>query len=1636
MLIDLNKKILMLFVILIFLLLVPCSFAMDLNQSDDLGIGDNSDITNDILRDSGDTIYVSLTGNDTNDGSESNPLFSIHRALDLANAKNQSQIYILNGTYNEYDLEILSNIDITGLGNVTIDAQSNGRHFTIEDDLTVNLENLRLINGKGQDDIYVPYSGYQNGAGSIYVKDAIVTMTNLTFIGNEASAYGGAIVWDGRNGRISKSTFIDNYAGYSGGALDWEGDNAVIDNCTFILNQAENGGALFYEGFVLNLVNSYFEQNVAGWGGAISVISTSQSDDNYITGNTFVKNEADSYGGAIVLDNEQLVSCSSYTIISKNKFEDNLAAYGGAISSYYANTDIVNNIFTNHTASYGGVIASSGVLYLHNNTMKNSKATTIGNEIYNVGTFEGFLNITFMDGKTVEVEGQSITLNATVTDDMGNPISGGSVKFTVNDTETLYSPSVLTEGFCHVAFAPRLNGTYLISGNYGNVGQRYSNIINGYIVVKNASADYFGPIYLSESLGDDGNVGSETSPVKTFEVAFSLANREGASRTIIIKSGRYDVARYEISYKSFTIIGEGNPILDAGNKFMFSYYGYSNNLLNITGVTLANGYAASSTYAGNYAGGAIFFKGGHLYLENVNFVNNTAEDYGGAIHVNKGFNLNTAQEYIGEATIINCTFDNNQVIGHDSYDRNVGGAISTYGGTVTVINSTFNNNYARFGGALAIEQYHGGMCVINSTFTNNEATRYGGAIYFDTVTPFTAEVYNSTFDGNTAMTGGAIFYGDGVIDNCSFANNKATREGGALVTSGDEIITNNEFINNTAAEYGGAIVINKNPSQVFTNVFKVQLENNTITDCSAANASEIYLDDDLDVSGLKIIVLDNMTKFYIPSAVATIYANVTDDMGNLITTGNFTFIINDKSFTTDVIDGIAKYDKLISVDDNNAIVSATLTAAYDDLDVKIGIIKLATGEVIVDFNNATGILRENISVLVYIIDEKGNPIDSGLVNVSFNSNNFTNQISNGVANVTITLPDEVDIYPLTVDYNGVSTTRYVNVTKANPKISIDASDAFVGDNQIINITLENDINANVTITVNGNKTSKKLINGSTNLELSDLQNETYVIVVEFEGDEKYNSASANTTFDVFKIKDYNMDIKTNQISEGENLTVTVSIVNDATGEIVINIDNKNYTEKIINGTATFNVENLTVGQYDITADYSGDDKYLDNNAKSQVIVAKVNNYDIDVNSTVVREGENTTMTVTLPSDATGKVSVKIINKTYEADIVNGSAVINIDELKEGIHEAEITYSGDSKYVQKSTKSNVTVSAPKNVKMTVDDVEKYFSGSERLIVKLVDINNNPLNNVNVSISINGNDYIRPVNNGTASLGLNLNSGQYIVTVSFNGTDYYDAVSDNATVIVKNTVDASDIVKMYRNATQFYATFVDSEGNCLKNTVVTFNINGVYYNRTTNENGTAKLNINLNAGNYIITSINPITGENAANNVTVLSKITENYDLVKYYRNASQYTVKILDNQGNAVGAGVSVTFNINGVFYTRTTNASGIVKLNINLQPGDYIITAEYEGYKISNNIKVLPVLSAEDLSMHYRDGSRFEAKLLNGVGEPFKGENIQFNINGVFYNRVTDGDGIARLNINLMAGEYIITSSYDGANIANKVTIA
>jgi len=335
----------------------------------------------------------------------------------------------------------------------------------------------------------------------------------------------------------------------------------------------------------------------------------------------------------------------------------------------------------------------------------------------------------------------------------------------------------------------------------------------------------------------------------------------------------------------------------------------------------------------------------------------------------------------------------------------------------------------------------------------------------------------------------------------------------------------------------------------------------------------------------------------------------------------------------------------------------------------------------------------------------------------------------------------------------------------------------------------------------------------------------------------------------------------------------------------------------------------------------------------------------------------------------------------------------------------------------------------NIQLTVENLEKYYGGSEKLNATLKDGAGNPIANKTITFTVNGQKYNRTTNsNGIASLAINLRPGVYDVTTM------YDNMSVYSNVVVKTTIESKDLVKMYQNGTQFFATFLGTDGKPLaNNTKVTFNINGVFYTRQTNENGVARLNINLRPGEYILTAINPVNSESEGFNITVKSLI-ESSDLTKHYRNDSKFEVKIYNKDGT-LAINKNVTFNINGVFYNRITDSNGVARLNINLRPGNYIITTIFEGLTIGNNINVLPTLVTSDLSMKYLDGSKFTAQTLDGQGNPLTNQNVSFNINGVLYQKVTDKEGIASLNITLLAGEYIITSYWNDFQVGNTIKI-
>ncbi len=745
----------------------------------------------------------------------------------------------------------------------------------------------------------------------------------------------------------------------------------------------------------------------------------------------------------------------------------------------------------------------------------------------------------------------------------------------------------------------------------------------------------------------------------------------------------------------------------------------------------------------------------------------------------------------------------------------------------------------------------------------------------------------------------------------------------------------------------------------------------------------------------------------------TYKVKLTDHNAKAIKNAEITFKVNGKTYTnkTDV-------NGQTTLTLNLKTGNHTITAIYRNTTTTNTLIIIE--DYILSGNDVKAYEDDNFQYKVNLTDHNTKAIENAEITFEINGKTYTNKTnSQGSAEITLNLKE--GNYTITAKYKNTTTINELEIIEDHMMIGQNIK-AYENTDFTYTITLKRTdgtplTNKEITFIINNKRYTNTTNNEGKASKTLNLPEGNYTITAIYKNTritnnltiiEEYNLEGNNIRAYAEKDFAYKVNLTDHNKKTVKNAEITFEI----NGQII-----KNRTDA--NGQAILTL-NLKKGNYTITATY----KNIKTTNKLEIVekytlkginVKSYENFDFEYIVTLKNHNDNAIENAEITFEINGQI---IKNKT-DAD---GKAKLTLN-LKKGNYTIKASYSNIS------TTNKLEIIEYDLEKIISEDVEMFYHDGTRFKIQLLN-QTTPLANKTVQIIINGIPYTRTTDeNGSASIGLNLNSGRYTVTTK------YGILEKNNTIIIKSTIKGKDITKVFKNSTQYYATFYNSKGEILKNTDVTFNINGVFYTRTTNENGTAKMNINLPQGTYIITATNPQTQEQHTNIITVLSKIQENNDLTKYYRNASQYTLKIIDEKGNPAKAGQKVTFNINGVFYERYTNETGYVKMNINLPPGTYIITAEYDGCRVSNTIKVLPILKAEDLTMKYRDGSKFKVTLLDGKGKPYANQEVTFNINGVFYTRNTNENGIAQLNINLMPGKYIITSSYNGANIANTVKI-
>ena len=1522
------------------------------------------------------------------------------------------------------------------------------------------------------------------------VKDLVVSINNSSFVGNKAPVAGA--IFTNVDSKITNSNFTKNTASKGGAVLNENGAKLTVDNSTFKDNAADSyGGAVFNNGELV-VSDSVFDSNdivnrgSAGvdYGGAaiynwenakldISKSNFTNNIKNYVNGDRLVGavttignatisdsyfvNNSGRWGGALAATGGVSGSAINTIDVDGTKFVNNTALYGGAMFVWASNYTISNSVFDNNSAFGKGDMSpnnnNGGALVVTqdnipvsgkivNSNFTNNKAQYGGAAWINEGTVDidgsNFINNTAAaEAGAIGFDSQYIKIIATV---------DGS-KF-VNNTAGSRAGAIYNLGDLTITCSEFDNnkaqfGDIIYNNNLGNKegilsinGNKYSNftenkapIINigdintisstGGIIVtvldnKTVNVCYGDVVTLHATVVADGVL------VAGQKLFFVIDNVEYIANSL--GNGSY-IASYEVKdvgSKTVGIVYDGSDVniktgmLNISKATPDLTVGALNitvgdlEIITVTGPKDATGLITLTLNGIDYIL-PIYNGEAKFYFQDLAYgTYDVSASYSGDNHYvaaenSTVFKVDKVLANL-KINVEDITFGENGLV-IITLPSDIDGSIVTVNVNGKVYPVDIENGF----GKLPLRELDAGDYTISAVFAGNDKYLPGVSNALLTVSKADPALnvlisdvgYDGVFNINVALTG---------VD--------------AIGLNGNVIVTvnNKDYSVNIVNGKGTAVGVKLAAGTYdFTAAWAGNDNYNAVGDSGKFSVAKVDSIIDVAVSDIKV------------GEDAVISVKLLSDA-----TGSVTVTVNGKDYTETVVNGVANvkvadlkagtYDVVAKYSgDNNynaAVATSSFTVSKVDstMDVTINDIVFG-GDLTVD------------AVL---------PGDAtGEVIITVDGTSYTAGINDGKATQVVkdlTAGSHVVVVKYAGDdkYTAVEVAENVNVAKAQPVLGVVIADVDYGNGFVIEATLTGvnnaPLNGNVIVTVNGKEYTVKVTDGKGIATGDKLAAGTYAFAAAWAGNDNYNIVTENGDFKVNKI-DSTVAVNADDIKVGENVTVTVNVPTDATGDVIIIVDGVDYTVAIENGKAVKTIADLKANDYTVTVKYSGDNNYNANQNTTEFTVSKISDYNMNITVPEFKEGVNSTINVVLPKDATGTVTVEIGGKNYTANVTDGVANVIIPGLGVGDYNITTTYSGDAKYDLMTKKGNITVIPNVDVNLDVDDVVMVYHDGTRLVAKLTDYQGKPIVNATIYFNINGVNYARTTDaNGTASIALNLESGAYPVIVAYNGSASYSKISKNITVTINPSIIADDLVKMYKNDTKFSAKFLGSDGKVLANTTVKFNINGVLYTRTTNNDGVGSLAINLRPGEYVLTAYNPVTGEQQGFNITVKSLIVTQ-DLTKYYMNASSFQATIYDKNGS-LAVGKNVTFNINGVFYTRTADENGVVSLAINLRPGEYIITTIYEGLDIGNNIVVLPTLVTSDLNMTYRDGSKFTAQTLDGQGKPLVNQNVTFNVNGRLYFKTTDDNGFASLTIRLMSGKYIITSSWNDFQTGNNITIS
>ena len=580
---------------------------------------------------------------------------------------------------------------------------------------------VMYISGSSSSNIIMGNSSFENNeagrsGGVVYASSSSsITVGDSSFDNNEAGRNGGVMCYYySVHVIMENTTFHGNAAGYYGGVLYYHSTDrvqvSIISLCVFLYNSANEGGAVYIRNATFTDRDSLYYGNVASSGGAIALLEGYVS----VRASRFMKNTARSSGGVLYSSLHDFVQVVD---LESSCFINNSANSGGAIAAFStARITVTESIFIYNNAVRGGAVyllTRNNFTVISSNFMHNlgqsdggmifsenqNKLNFIDSEVnYNrAGSNGGAVTLLFLSELNI-TGGNSFT---------GNQARSGGVAYTRESSINIHSQTLImannraveTGGAVHLSAANLffLEGYNKLVQNQAQSGAALyatNSIVEAFndslIMANNTARDTGGAVYLSKAnfsiqCGFNQFSGNEARSGGAVHLGESHLTISG-DYVVLFNNEAGDGGAVFVSESKLVINSNGQAKIYANSaahhggglyltRSELRVSGESSNITRNTASNQGGGILVSNSSI--IIEGAIHLvsneaeNGGGISLEKnaklcgamaghtdiINFVNNRASHYGGALYINDKTNPDICRAVsLQDATLLTACF--------------------------------------------------------------------------------------------------------------------------------------------------------------------------------------------------------------------------------------------------------------------------------------------------------------------------------------------------------------------------------------------------------------------------------------------------------------------------------------------------------------------------------------------------------------------------------------------------------------------------------------------------------------------------------------------------------------------------------------------------------------------------------------------------------------------------------------------------------------------------------------------------------------------------------------------------------------------------------------------------------------------